>query len=86
MATNSTVSNNETDSTNRGERRTAGNGWDATENTRKLAAVFRSGIFRWIPTTSSAFRQDPSVNHREIPDWNTASMFQVFPVFSCGIR
>ncbi len=30
-------------SPNPGERRTAGNGRDATENTRKLEAVFRSG-------------------------------------------
>ncbi len=50
---------------NRRERRTAGNGQDATENTRKLKAVFRSGISRWIPRTSSAFQQDPSGNHRK---------------------
>ncbi len=43
-----------------GERRTAGNGRDPTENTRKLEAVFR-----WISTNSSAFRQDPSGNHRK---------------------
>jgi hypothetical protein len=29
-----------------GERRTAGNGQGATENTRKLEAVFQSGIYR----------------------------------------
>jgi len=46
-----------------GEQRTAGNSRDATENTRKLEAVFRSGI----STTSSAFRQDPSGNHRKNP-------------------
>jgi hypothetical protein len=43
------------------------------------------GFLRWIPTIASAFRQDPSGNHRKIPDRNTASMFQVFPVFSCRI-
>jgi hypothetical protein len=30
----------------------AGNGRKATENTRKLKAVFRPEIFRWIPATS----------------------------------
>jgi hypothetical protein len=42
--------------TNPGERRTAGNGRGATENTRKLEAVFRSGISRIF---SDGFQQLP---------------------------
>jgi hypothetical protein len=41
-----------------GERRTAGYGRDATENTRKLKAVFRPEIFRIV---FSGFRQIPVV-------------------------
>jgi hypothetical protein len=45
-----------------GERSRTGNGRDATENTRKLEAVFRSGIFRIV---FGGFRQNPSGNHRK---------------------
>jgi hypothetical protein len=76
-----------------GERRTAGNSRDATENSRKLEAVFRSGIFRifsggfqQLPVFSCKIRPEIIGKIREIPDRNAASMFQVFPVFSCRIR
>jgi hypothetical protein len=77
----------------RGERRTAGNGRDATEKTRKLEGVFRPGIFRilfggfrQIPLVSARIRLEIIGKIRKIPGGNTASMFQIFPVFPCRIR
>jgi len=44
-----------------GERRTAGNSRDATENTRKLEAVFRSGISRiFSGDFPASFLEDPA--------------------------
>ena len=48
-----------------GERRTEGNGRDATENTRKLEAVFRSGISRIF---SGGFQQLPVLSGRIRPE------------------
>jgi hypothetical protein len=51
-----------------------------------LEAVFRSGIFRifsggfqQVPVFSCKIRPEIIEKIREIPDRNTASMFQVFP-------
>jgi hypothetical protein len=75
-----------------GEWHTAGNGRFPTENTRKLEEVFRSETSRIF---SSGFRQLPVLSERilrkslekirKIPGGNTASMFQIFFVFSCKI-
>jgi hypothetical protein len=72
-----------------GERRTAGNGRDATENTRKLEAVFRSGIFRIFSVDSKnswlsgrirpeIIRKNPGNSRREycfhVPDISRVSL------------
>jgi hypothetical protein len=61
-----------------------------TENTRKLEAVFRPGIFRIF---FGGFRQIPVVSGRirpekirKIPGGNTASMFQIFTLVPYRIR
>jgi hypothetical protein len=71
---------------NPGERRTAGNGRDATENTRKFEVVFRAGSFWNFSVDSDKFQCFPAGSVRKsweksgkFPTGIPASMFQVFP-------
>ena len=59
-----------------------GNGQDTPKDVRKMAAVLRPGISRWVPTTSCNFQQDPLGNQWKILGRYTASKFLLFPVFA----